>query len=103
MKTNILEKQMLIHRKIVYAEFGMKNRNVWSEDAKTFRMKSWYFGPYGSPFAGLTTYRRKAIFQSIVWTIQNLLRTARLNHYHYGNIFGFGTKITDDYERKLPA
>lgn len=49
---------------------------------------------------GATPSLIRAIWWFISWTIIDFFRTLRLNKYHYGNIFGFGNQISDDFSGK---
>ncbi len=58
-------------------------------------------GRYAKTYHGITDSLPLALWWFISWSILEVGRICKLNKYHYGNMFGFGSRITDKYGRKL--
>lgn len=65
-----------------------------------YHIKSIWAGKYAHTYQGLTNSLPLAIWWFVSWSILEAMRVLKLNHYHYGNIFGIGRKLSDEFGRK---
>lgn len=65
-----------------------------------YHVKSLWAGNYAHTKEGLTNSLSIAVWWFVSFTISEAIRVLKLNHYHYGNIFGIGTKLSDELGRK---
>ena len=65
-----------------------------------YHVKSLWAGKYAHTKQGLTNELLLAIWWFVSWSILEAIRVLKLNHYHYGNIFGVGKKLSDELGRK---
>lgn len=65
-----------------------------------YHVSSLWAGQYAKTHHGWTPYLHLAIWWWCSWSVLELIRVIRLNKYHFGNIFGFGKKLSDEYGRR---